>query len=222
MKRFHFLPIIACMILWSCASLSAHAAGLKQQGTSVDDLVPAGWVHQEAQGDLNKDGIVDLVVVATPDYPENTFTRDDGFVYNFNQPVLAIYFGNAQGLELWRSYDNVIPADETRDCLHDIGLEITQRGALCIKVQLFCSAGGYGTTAYTYTYRYQNGDFFLIGMDREEMQRNTGLCTVVSENYLTWKCQVKTFTVMDEGVQPTEKWTRLSKRKLEKLGAREL
>ena len=61
-----------------CAGVRAQQ--LQQQGRGVDDLVPAGWDHTEATGDLNKDGIADLVVVATPDFKENTKTRDDGYV----------------------------------------------------------------------------------------------------------------------------------------------
>ena len=79
---------ILVILLFAIASHSGQAQSLAQQGTSVEDLVPAGWLHQEAQGDLNKDGILDLVVVATPDYEENTLTREDGYVYNFNQPIL--------------------------------------------------------------------------------------------------------------------------------------
>lgn len=206
-----------------CVGFNAQAQGLGRQGASVEDIVPAGWLHQEAQGDLNKDGIADLVVVATPDNPENTFTRDDGFVYNFNQPILAIYFGSGQGqLQQWKQFDNVIPADESEFCHHDIGLEITPRNTLLISIQLFCSAGSYGTSTDSYTYRYQNGNFFLIGMDHEEMMRNTGESTTVSENYLTWKRQVVKSNAFDETISPTEKWTRLTRKPLEKLGAREL
>ena len=223
MKRLNILKWALAFMLLSGAVNGVQAQGLAQQGTSVEDLVPDGWHHQQAQGDLNKDGIEDLVVVATPDYKENTLTRDDGYVYNFNQPILAIYFGSGQGrLKLWKQYDNVIPADESVNCSHDITLEITSRGALRIAISLFCSAGSYGTSVDTYTYRYQQGDFCLIGMDNEEMRRNTGESTIVSENYLPWKRQVKTSNVFDESVPPTEKWSRLTKKALEKLGAREL
>ena len=221
MGQFKTWHIIAILLL-ACASFKAQAVELKQQGTSIEDIVPDGWLHQEKWGDLTKDGITDLVVVATPDYKENTLTRDDGYVYNFNQPILAIYFGNGQVQQLWKQYDNVIPANESENCSHDITLEITPRGTLRIAISLFCSAGSYGTSTDTYTYRYQQGDFCLIGMDNEEMRRNTGESTVVSENYLTWKRQVKKSNVFDETVPSTEKWTRLPKKLLEKLGAREL
>lgn len=218
MKRLQGWHIVACLLL---VTGNAQAEEMRPKGASVEDIVPVGWLHQEAQGDLNKDGIADLVVVATPDNPENTLTREDGYVYNFNQPILAIYFGTAQGLQQWKQYDNVIPADESENCHHDIGLEITSRGALRISVQLFCSAGSYGTSTDTYTYRYQDGDFFLIGMDHEEMMRNSGECTTVSENYLTQKRQVVKSDIAATK-PPSEKWSRLPRKPLEKLGAREL
>ena len=210
------------VLLFASATHSGQAQSLAQQGATVEDIVPAGWLHTETQGDLNKDGIMDLVVVATPDYEENTLTHDDGYVYNFNQPILAIYFGTDQGLQQWKRYDNVIPADESENCHHDIGLEITPRNMLRISVQLFCSAGSYGTSTDTYTYRYQNGDFYLIGMDQVETMRNTGDCTTVSENYLTRKRQVVKSNAFDETIASTEKWSKLAKKPLEKLGMREL
>jgi len=222
MKPYHIHHSLVCLILSLCSCLGAQAVELKPQGASVDDIVPAGWLHEEVSGDLNKDGITDLVVVATPDYAENMQTRNDGYVFNFNQPILAIYFGTAQGqFKQWKQYDNVIPADEDESCRHEVNLEITSRGALHITMQLWCSMGSYGTTTNSYTYRYQNGDFYLIGTDSEEMSRNTGETTVVSENYLTWKRQVTQSNAFNE--EPaTEKWSRLKKKPLEKLGAREL
>lgn len=222
MKPYHIHHSLVCLILSLCSCLGVQAVELKPQGASIDDIVPAGWLHEEVSGDLNKDGITDLVVVATPDYAENMQTRDDGYVFNFNQPILAIYFGTAQGqFQQWKQYDNVIPADEDEFCRHEANLEITSRGALHITMQLWCSMGSYGTTTNSYTYRYQNGDFYLIGTDSEEMSRNTGETTVVSENYLTWKRQVTQSNAFNE--EPaTEKWSRLKKKPLEKLGAREL
>ena len=221
MRTFKAWHIIAILLL-TCSSFKAIAKELAQQGTSIEDIVPEGWLHHEAWGDLNKDGIKDLVVVATPDDEEDLLRRDDGYVYNFNPPILAIYFGNGQVQQLWKRYDYVIPPDQSENCSHDIVLEITSRGALRIAISLFCDAGSYGTSTDTYTYRYQDSDFFLIGMDREEMMRNTGECTTVSENYLAWKRQVTKSNAFDDTAPDTEKWSRLKKKPLEKLGAREL
>ena len=70
--------IVFSLILCACA-LGMNAQALKQQGTSAEQIVPKGWEHSEAEGDLNKDGIKDLVVLAKPNFKENMQTRDDGY-----------------------------------------------------------------------------------------------------------------------------------------------
>ena len=190
----------------ACAVMSAQAQSLKQQGTSVEDIVPQGWTHSEAKGDLNKDGIADVAIMAKAD----------------SLPILAVYFGTADGrLKLWRQYADVLPADEGELCSYDILLEITDRNVLRITTQLFCSAGSWSNSTNNYSYRFQNGDFYLIGKEVEEARRNTGEVTVVSENYLTWKRQIQKSNFTNDD-PPIEKWSRLQKKPLEKLGARHL
>ena len=203
-----------------CLCVGVRAQELQKQGRGVDDLVPAGWEHTEATGDLNKDGIVDLVVVATPDFKENTKTRDDGYVYNFNQPLLAVYFGTAGGkMQLWRQYDQVIPARPDEYVSIDTNLTITEKGVLRISLETFASMGGWGTEHSNFSYRYQDGDFYLIGKENQSMSRNTGEMETTSENYLTWRRQVVKENVFeDSNVTKTEKWTKLPRKSLEKLG----
>ena len=65
----------------------------KHEGT-VKDVFPKDCdTICYLQGYLNDDDFLDLVLVATPRNPENMMTRSDGYEYNFNEPVLAIYFG---------------------------------------------------------------------------------------------------------------------------------
>ena len=204
-----------------CAGVRAQQ--LQQRGRGVDDLVPAGWDHTEATGDLNKDGIVDLVVVATPDFKENTKTRDDGYVYNFNQPLLAVYFGTAEGkMQLWRQYDQVVPARPDEYVSIDASLTITEKGVLRISLETFASMGGWGSENSNFSYRYQDGDFYLIGKEYRNMSRNTGEMETTSENYLTWRRQVVKENVFDDDKPKKEKWTKLPKKPLEKLGEQSL
>lgn len=213
---------VLTIFLTACALVGVQAQQLKQQGTGVDDLVPEGWTHEEVQGDLNKDGKADLVLIAIPNFTENMKTRDDGYVYNFNQPVLAVYFATDNGeLNMWRQYGEILPADEDENCHHNNELSITERGVLVINCYPECSGGSYFSNKSNYSYRFQNGDFYLIGKEEEEVQRNTGNCKLVSQNYLTWKQQVKKWNFAEDD-PGTEKWTRLKKKPLEKLGDRNL
>ena len=199
-----------------CA-IGMNAQALKQQGASVEQIVPKGWEHQEAQGDLNKDGIKDLVVLAKPNFKENMMTRDDGYEYNFNPYILAIYFGQEDGnYKLWKQYEDLFEPDSEWTS-NDVDVEITERGTLNISTSFFASAGSWGTNQSKYTFRFQNGDFYLIGKESTDMMRNTGEMTTVSENYLTWKRQ----TIKDnafEDVVKKETWSKLTKEPLKKLG----
>ena len=208
--------VLISMILCLCA-IGMNAQALKQQGKTVEQIVPEGWEHEEEEGDLNKDGIKDLVVLAKPNFKENMKTRDDGYEYNFNPYILAIYFGQAEGgFQLWKQYKELFPADDEWSSV-GVDISITEKGALNIDTDLFSSGGSYGTNRTKYTYRYQNGDFHLIGKESTDMMRNTGEMTTVSENYLTWKRQTIKDNAFEEG-KKKETWSKLTKSPLEKLG----
>ncbi|MBR6036368.1 MAG: hypothetical protein IKP41_05380 [Bacteroidaceae bacterium] len=211
---------IITLLLSACA-IGMNAQDLKQQGTSIEQIVPEGWEHEEAQGDLNKDGIKDLVVLAKPNFKENMMTRDDGYEYNFNPYILAIYFGQAEGgFLLWKQYDTLFQPDDEYTSL-DVDIEITERGTMKIDTDPFASAGSWANDLTSYTYRYQDGDFYQIGKETTTLIRNTGEMTTVSENYLTWKQQTIKDNAFEEG-EKKETWTKLTKKPLEKLGDNEL
>ena len=214
--KAYLISIILCL----CA-IGMQAQSLKKQGASVEQIVPEGWEHKEATGDLNKDGIKDLVVLAKPNFKEKMKTRDDGYEYNFNPYILAIYFGQADGNhQQWKQYEELFPADDEWISV-DVDIEVTERGTLNISTGTFASGGSYGTNQTKYTYRFQNGDFYLIGRESTDMMRNTGEMTTISENYLTWKRQTIKDNAFEEGMKK-ETWSKLTKQPLEKLGDHEL
>jgi len=174
-------------------------------------------------GDLNKDGIEDKVVIETPKDASNMMVREsDGYVYNFNQPILYVYFGDGKDYKLYKRYENVIPRIESEfECL-DLDVGITDRGVLRIAFSLFYSAGSYGTSKHAYLFRYQDGDFFMIGEDCSSGSRSTGKEETVSKNYVTHKKQTVVGSMFDDGVKPKETWTKLPVRPLERLGKRNL
>ena len=214
--KAYLISIILCL----CA-IGMQAQSLKKQGASVEQIVPEGWEHKEATGDLNKDGIKDLVVLAKPNFKEKMKTRDDGYEYNFNPYILAIYFGQADdNQQQWKQYEELFPADDEWISV-DVDIEVTERGTLNISTGTFASGGSYGTNQTKYTYRFQNGDFYLIGRESTDMMRNTGEMTTISENYLTWKRQTIKDNAFEEGMKK-ETWSKLTKKPLEKLGENEL
>lgn len=213
MKKTIFSIIVVAAALMP---LQALAQGLKASGKSAADVVPNGWESTFKTGDMNGDGLPDLVIIATPCNKEKMKTRDDGYVYNFNQPVLAIYWGDKNGnYKLFKQYDNVIPAREDEFLAITPSLEITKSGSLQIDLEFFATAGSYTQPTTTHVFRYQNGDFMLIGKDVVELERTTGKTVTTSDNYLTRKRTVVTDRPKRKAIT---KRSRLPKRALKPLG----
>ena len=211
------------LLLFICPMLAfAQPEGTPPSVLSKGNLSLAqlrSWDCQEATGDLDKDGLSDLVVMATPDFPEFIEKRDDGYEYNYNQPVLAIFFGGKDGgYRCFKQYENVIPRRTDSFLSVDCTLQVLANGVLQIGLEYFSSMGSWGTSDYSYKFRFQNGDFFLIGQDEQNHMRNTGEAETTSYNYLTGKKQYVTFNMFNEKVKKKEKWSRLPKKPLRKLG----
>lgn len=213
MKKTIFSIIVVAAALMP---LQALAQGLKASGKSAADVVPNGWESTFKTGDMNGDGLPDLVIIATPCNKEKMKTRDDGYVYNFNQPILAIYWGDKNGnYKLFKQYDNVIPAREDEFLAITPSLDITKSGSLQIDLEFFATAGSYTQPTTTHVFRYQNGDFMLIGKDVVELERTTGKTVTTSENYLTRKRTVVTDRPKRKAIT---KRSRLPKSALKPLG----
>ncbi len=208
------------LTLLALLPLLCGAQELKSTGTSVDDIVPEGWWHTESVGDLNKDGVADLALIALPNDSAHIKVRDDGYAYNFNRPLLAIYFGTDGGrLRLWKTYDEVVPATVDEYTMIDYAINITPRGTMTIGIEAFMTMGSYNSPDVTYVFRFQNGDFFLIGYETDEFSRNSGERRVYSYNYLTWRKQTVTDNGFDDSVPKKEKWEKIAKKPLKRLGS---
>ena len=193
----------------------------KHEGTAKDVFPKDCDTICYLQGYLNDDDFLDLVLVATPRNPENMMTRSDGYEYNFNEPVLAIYFGkDDETYTLFKEYPNTIPGAVDEFTFVTVDSYITEEGVLRFGVEFFSSAGGSETDQNDYFFYFQDDDFYLIGTEKDGFSRYSGEGKKVSCNYLTKKQLTTTRNVFDETVKPTETWTDLPDEPLERLGAR--
>lgn len=194
------------LLAMAIVPLTVWGQTLKQTGASAEEMLPANWKCQSAYGDMNKDGVKDLALIAFPEEKDAA-------------PVFAVYWGSRGGqYRLYREYPELIPANDNEFAFPEYSLSITDKGVIVFDYSLFMSAGSWNNSNDTYRFRYQDGDFYLIGYDTGALSRNSGEVTEESYNYLTHKKQTKTFNVMeDNNNKVKEKWTRIPKEPLKRL-----
>ena len=224
MKR-KSVPLLLVMGLFFALNSNPIAAQkqkksqLAKEGRTIEEVVPNGWDIQSATGDLNKDGIEDFVLIVRSNDPAHIKTRDDGFEYNFNPLFLAVYFGSPSGVykrfKVW--HDTVSGReDEYTDITNE--LSITPKGAIDISVSSWSSMGTAATGGSTYRYRFQSGDFYLIGEESSWLNRMTGEGESTSINYLTGQKEITTGNMIEEKDLKTKK-VKIKKEPLRLLGS---
>jgi len=169
---------------------------IPSSGDAVKDFVPVGWKKAAlASGDLNKDGMNDMVVIIENKSPLNfkINTALGSDTLNLNPRILLILFGTLNGsYTIGEINRNFIPSpgDEESPCLADPleeGKIEIEKGVLRIKLQYWLSCGSWSVTNKTYTFRYQHNQFELIGYDITSYHRSSGETTETSLNYSTKK-----------------------------------
>lgn len=165
---------------------------LPARATTADGFLPSGWrIEEELSGDLNGDQRDDLVLVLRQQDPRN-IVEHDGFgisPLDSNPRMLAIAFaGPAGGYTLAAQNHTLITRHEAPN-LSDVfedgpGVSIV-RGTLRTTLFFFSNAGSWSTGSASFTFRWQDGAFALIGYDNSSMMRNSGHTESLSINYAT-------------------------------------
>ncbi|MET0889464.1 MAG: hypothetical protein ABWY09_04955 [Stenotrophomonas maltophilia] len=165
---------------------------LPARATTAEGFLPSGWrIEEQLSGDLNGDKRDDLVLVLRQQDPRN-IVEHDGFgisPLDSNPRMLAIAFaGPAGGYTLAAQNHTLITRHEAPN-LSDVfedgpGVSI-MRGTLRTTLYFFSNAGSWSTGSASFTFRWQDGAFALIGYDNSSLMRNSGHTESLSINYAT-------------------------------------
>ena len=148
---------IFTFVLCLVAAGSLHAQEFNRTATSADKAYAGEGDPVMVEGDINKDGIKDLVIAVPKEYTDDNF---------------AFYFGDkGGGYTLFRDYAMDMYGDELK-------LSITDAGVVRIE-------NDFDDGADIFLFRFENGDFRLIG--GKEDRHRTSADYDVSYNYLTGK-----------------------------------
>ena len=218
------LPLLAALLLTALPALAQELRippvdypVLPAHATRAEGFVPSGWrIEQQLRGDLNGDKREDLVLVLRQQDPRN-IVEHDGFgisPLDSNPRLLAIAWSTPGGYTLAAQNHTLITRHEAPN-LSDVfedgdGVSIV-RGTLRTTLFFFSNAGSWSTGSASYTFRWQDGAFALIGYDRNSMMRNSGQTESVSINYATAKVRRASGSIETDGEQV--RWEKLVSKK---------
>jgi len=162
-----------------------------QNDTALAPFIPKGYrIFDRVEGDLNKDGTIDMVLVIKGTDRSKFITDEYRGELDRNRRGLIVLFAKNRHYEVGLQ-NNTCFSSENEDggnyFAPELAVEI-QRGNLCIHY----AQGRYGFTRYTF--RYQELAFKLIGYDEADpsgFDSDYALFDETSVNFLTHKEVVK-------------------------------
>lgn len=191
--RMRYYLLLGLLLSVGCSFGQAFSyPTIQQKGTSLRDFVPAGWIARDsATGDLNKDFLHDYAVVLQHRDSVSLVKKDgdmEEVVVTQPRMLLLLFRNPADGsLTLVEQSRSFILNHDNPD-MDDpyAGLNI-RNGVLEIKFHLFYNMGSWYVNSATYKFRYQQGQFVLIGADNWSFHRASHNAEAYSYNFLTRK-----------------------------------
>ena len=181
-------------------SLFALGENFPDKAKNVNGFVPTGWkTILSAKGDLNNDKLEDVAIIIEKTDKANIVKNENlGSEYlNLNPRILLVLFKQKNGSYILAGKNDkgFIKSEGNKespalmDTLDSISIK---NNILKIKFNYFLSAGSWSVTQNTYTFRFQNKKFELIGFDNNSFMRNSGDQEEFSINFSTNKLKITT------------------------------
>ncbi|MNR11689.1 hypothetical protein D3C85_1280000 [compost metagenome] len=156
--------------------------GQTEQSKNLSDFLPKGYlISEKVNGDLNKDGIEDIILIIKGTSKSKIIKDEYRGELDRNRRGIIVLFNKKDNFEL---------ASKNYDCFssenEDGGVYFPPELSVEIKKGNLCVHYGHGRYGYwKYTFRFKNSDFELIGYDA-----SNGGAVIDSEtsiNFLTKK-----------------------------------
>ncbi|MGQ7947588.1 hypothetical protein [Flavobacterium sp. WC2509] len=156
--------------------------GQTEQSKTLSDFLPKGYlISEKVNGDLNKDGIEDIILIIKGTSKSKIIKDEYRGELDRNRRGIIVLFNKKDNFEL---------ASKNYDCFssenEDGGVYFPPELSVEIKKGNLCVHYGHGRYGYwKYTFRFKNSDFELIGYDA-----SNGGAVIDSEtsiNFLTKK-----------------------------------
>ena len=212
MKR-KLLFILSLFLIFSIFSFGEN---FPEKAKNIDGFIPKGWkTVLSAKGDLNNDKLEDVAIIIEKTDKANIVKNENlGSEYlNLNPRILLVLFKQKNGSYILASKNDKdfikSEGDKENPALMDTLDNISiKNNILKIKFNYFLSAGSWSVTQNTYTFRFQNKKFELIGFDSNSYMRNSGNQEEFSINFSTNKVKITTGGNMfdEKANKPKEEW----------------
>ena len=205
-------------------SIACHSYGqrfsypsIKLSAKDINDFIPPGWkILDSATGDLNKDRHIDAAIVLQfKDSVSLVKAEDDTVVTQPRMLIILLKDPSGNNYTL-AEQNNTFILNHDQQNMDDpyVGMSI-EKGILTIDFNLFMSAGGWSTSSASHKFRYQQGEFVLIGFDVITSHRASLEYKAYSYNFLAKK---RSLTIgNDETSKKKTTWKALRMPKLKTL-----
>lgn len=196
LPRVFFLSCCLVAICIPAFTYEIHEAvypNLPEIGPFAEAFVPAGWTIEVLdEGDLNDDGLDDLLLVLKEENPANLMTNEPATPgmpeWDANPRLLAILFAQSNGgYGLALQSNDFLPRHED-PCIDDPfgGAEI-EDGTVRVMFHFWANAGSWYTSGTKYTFKYLEKSFHLVAFANFTYKRNTGESWDIELDYVLGK-----------------------------------